>query len=337
MTKVARWQGAYGLKLAETVTFGGGGLDRAAHLRADPAAVTALRAQPDATCLLIWRGKPLFDGEQDRLVLLPTDHPVIAAEVGHADTLVFLGLGQGNAPLFAADFSTWEPEFLDPEALGLFLDPTEQHHPDLPEHHAFAELRRIMTRLTPLDAEIAATAKAIIGWHETHQFCSRCGHKSDVAQAGWQRTCPACKAHHFPRTDPVVIMLITHGSSALMGRSPGWPEGMYSLLAGFVEPGETLEAAVRREVFEETAVRVGAVQYLASQPWPFPASLMFGCAGIALSRDIKVDPQEIEDAIWVSKDEMLTAFSGQHPVLKPARKGAIAHFLIRNWLADRLD
>ncbi len=134
-----------------------------------------------------------------------------------------------------------------------------------------------------------------------------------------------------------MIMLITHGSSVLMGRSPGWPEGMYSLLAGFVEPGETLEAAVRREVFEETGVTVGQVGYLASQPWPFPASLMFGCSGEATSTDITIDPNEIEDAIWVSRDEMMTAFAGNHPVLKPARKGAIAHFLIRNWLADRLE
>ena len=106
--------------------------------------------------------------------------------------------------------------------------------------------------------------------------------QSVVSNAGWQRDCPSCHAHHFPRTDPVVIMLITSGDSVLMGRSPGWPEGMYSLLAGFVEPGETLEAAVRREVFEESGVRVGEVSYLSSQPWPFPASLMFGCAGVAL-------------------------------------------------------
>ena len=114
-------------------------------------------------------------------------------------------------------------------------------------------------------------------------------------------------------------MLITHGDSVLMGRSPGWPEGMYSLLAGFVEPGETLEAAVRREVLEETGVRVGPVSYLSSQPWAFPMSLMFGCAGEALSREITIDPEEIEDALWISRQEMMTVFAGEHPVLKPAR------------------
>ncbi|MCL4122592.1 UNVERIFIED_CONTAM: hypothetical protein GTU68_040132 [Idotea baltica] len=179
-----------------------------------------------------------------------------------------------------------------------------------------------MTRLERRDAELAATAKAIIGWHDSHRFCAKCGAPSEVTDAGWQRVCPTCKAHHFPRTDPVVIMLITHGNSVLMGRSPGWPEGMYSLLAGFVEPGETLEAAVRREVFEEAGIEVGEVSYLASQPWPFPASLMFGCAGVALGRDIRYDPVEIEDAIWVTRDDMMTAFAGEHPVeTGPPRRG----------------
>ena len=160
---------------------------------------------------------------------------------------------------------------------------------------------------------------------------------SNIEQAGWQRKCPDCGAGHFPRTDPVVIMLITHGNSVLVGRSPGWPEGMFSLLAGFVEPGETLEAGVRREVFEEVGVEVGAVSYLASQPWPFPASLMFGCAGEALTTELNIDPVEIEDAMWVSKEDMMLAFAGDHPNILPARKGAIARFLLENWLADRLD
>jgi NAD+ diphosphatase len=184
---------------------------------------------------------------------------------------------------------------------------------------------------------LAATAKALINWHEIHGFCANCGAKSAVSHAGWQRTCPDCGRHHFPRTDPVVIMLITHGTSVLMGRSPGWPEGMYSLLAGFLEPGETLEAAVRREVMEEAGVPVGPVSYLASQPWPFPASLMIGCAGEALSRDLTIDPIEIEDALWVTRDEMMQVFAGEHPVLKPSRRGSIAHYLLQNWLADTLD
>jgi NAD+ diphosphatase len=132
-------------------------------------------------------------------------------------------------------------------------------------------------------------------------------------------------------------MLITHGNNVLVGRSHAWPEGMYSLLAGFVEPGETLEAAVRREVLEESGILVGAVNYLASQPWPFPASLMFGCLGTAMNKDITIDPKEIEDALWVSREDMLDVFEGVHPKIKPARKGAIAHFLLENWLSDCLN
>jgi NAD+ diphosphatase len=180
-------------------------------------------------------------------------------------------------------------------------------------------------------------AKAVLSWHEIHGFCARCGAKSVISQAGWQRDCPSCSAHHFPRTDPVVIMLILHGNSVLMGRSPGWPEGMYSLLAGFVEAGETIEGAVRRETFEESGIKVGEVSYLSSQPWPFPSSLMFGCMGVALTSEITVDPDELEDAVWVTREDMALSLIVDNPAMKPARKGSIARFLIENWLADTLD
>ncbi|WP_223423645.1 NAD(+) diphosphatase [Tateyamaria pelophila] len=322
------------MRHAESVTFGGSGLDRAAEVRGDPCALEAARRDPDARTILLWRGKVLIVRTRPAHVLqVPLGHPVLT----EVDTRsIFLGREDG-APRFAHDLSAWEPEDLDEGLLGGFLDPTEQHHPAFDQIEVFVELRRIMTWLTPRDAELAATAKAIFGWHQSHRFCSKCGAASEVTQGGWQSTCPACGAHHFPRTDPVVIMLITHGNSVLMGRSPGWPEGMYSLLAGFVEPGETLEAAVRREVFEEAGVTVGAVDYLASQPWPFPASLMFGCRGQATSKEIIIDPTEIEDAMWVTREDMMTIFAGDHPTVLPARKGAIAHFLIENWLADTLD
>ena len=142
---------------------------------------------------------------------------------------------------------------------------------------------------------------------------------------------------HFPRTDPVVIMLILSGNSVLLGRSPAWPQGMYSLLAGFMEPGESIEAAVRREVLEEAGVPVGQVDYLSSQPWPFPSSLMIGCRGTALSRDIRRDPVELEDARWVGREAVLAAMNGQDPDLRPARQGSIARFLLERWLADSLD
>ncbi|WP_282120271.1 NAD(+) diphosphatase [Ruegeria atlantica] len=326
------------MKNAEYVTFGSSGLDRAAHIRGDADAVARARTHPDAKCLLLWRGKVLVQGEAlDRLGLIAMSHKLVEnGPGGSVEQPVFLGLSD-DAPVFATDISGWTADGLDVSGVGGFIDKSEQQHPDLPHGNVFAELRRIMTRLSTRDAELAASAKAVTAWHETHRFCARCGAASELAQAGWQRSCPSCGGQHFPRTDPVVIMLITQGDSVLMGRSPGWPEGMYSLLAGFVEPGETLEAAVRREVMEEAGVPVGEVRYLSSQPWPFPASLMFGCAGEALSRDITIDPVEIEDAMWVTKSEMMQAFAGEHPVLLPARKGAIAHFLLQNWLADTLD
>lgn len=322
------------MKNAEQVTFGGSGLDRAGEVRGNPQALKAAMADPDARAVVFWRGKPLMSTERPAgLIRLAMDH---AALRDAAEAPILLGREEG-APVFAVDLSAWSPSGVDESSLGGFLDPSEQRHPALPDWMVFAELRRVMTWLSPRDAELAASGKAVFGWHGIHRFCARCGEETQPAQGGWQRNCPSCKASHFPRTDPVVIMLITHEDSVLVGRSPGWPTGMYSLLAGFVEPGETLEAAVRREVFEEAGVRVGEVGYLASQPWPFPASLMFGCWGHATSTEITIDPAEIEDARWITREEMAVISQGHHPAILPARKGAIAHFLIERWLSDTLD
>lgn len=317
------------MRIAETVTFGGSGLDRAAGLRKDAAALEGLLR--GGAVLPIWRGKPLME-EGCALGWVPADSPVLAG----AGPAVFLGLDEGVAR-FACDISHWSPEAGAAGVENGFLDTSEQRHPALEGRFSFLELRGVMTVLTPREAELAATAKAVLHWHRSHGFCAGCGAATVMEAGGWQRACPACGAQHFPRTDPVVIMLVTRGNRVLVGRNANWPEGMYSLLAGFVEPGETLEAAVRREVFEEAGVRVGAVRYLASQPWPFPASLMFGCAGEALDDEIRLDPEELEDALWVTREEMVAALAGRHPRIRPARRGAIAHFLIANWLADRLD
>lgn len=317
------------MRHAEDVTFGGSELDRAAQLRGDPDRMAALLAE--GWVVPIWRGKPLIDSGA-ALGWLRHDSPVLAG----AGPPVFLGLDDGQAR-FSQDTSHWSPEA---GAAGIdagFLDLSLQAHPALPVQFAFQDLRNVMAVLNRRDAELAASAKALAQWHRSHGFCATCGERSEVSNAGWQRTCKSCGAHHFPRTDPVVIMLVERGNRLLLGRSPGWPEGMYSLLAGFVEPGETLEAAVRREVAEETGVRVQEVRYLASQPWPFPASLMIGCHARAISDDITVDPVELEDACWVSREDMVQVLSGLHPTIRAGRKGAIAHFLISNWLADRLD
>jgi len=314
---------------AETVTFGGSGLDRAAELRGDPSVLAQARE-----AILLWRGKPLVEGPGlDRLVRLPVDHPIFSEATPEA---LLLGREEDGGLIVARELVNWMPEDVDLSQLNSFVDKTEQNHPLLPDTQVFAELRRVMTLLDARDAELAATAKAVMHWHDSHRFCARCGAQSEQAQAGWQRSCASCGAQHFPRTDPVVIMLITRGNSVLLGRSPGWPEGMYSLLAGFIEPGETIEAAVRREVMEEAGIKVGAVDYLASQPWAFPASLMLGCRGEGLSEEIAIDPAEIETAMWVSREAVMQAFAGAHPRILPARNGAIAHLLLRNCMQDQI-
>jgi NAD+ diphosphatase len=326
------------MQRAQSVVFGGSGLDRAAHLRGRTEELRAALAA-GSPVLPVWRGKPLISGIPGEgpvsLAFRTMAHPILAET---AEGPVLLGRNADGTLIFAADVSGWVPDDVDEAQVGAFIDRSVQTHPSEAESGAgFAELRGIMAALSPRDAELAATARGLLQWHATHGHCARCGAASVPDQAGWQRRCPSCGAGHFPRTDPVVIMLITHGDTVLVGRSPGWPERMYSLLAGFVEPGETVEDAVRREVAEESGVRVGAVRYLASQPWPFPASLMLGCHGIAETVDITVDPDELDDARWVTRSEMLEVFMGRHPAIAGARQGAIAHFLLQAWLADTLD
>jgi NAD+ diphosphatase len=319
---------------AEQVLFAGGGIERAAHLRGDAEALARLAAAPEARALPLWRGKALFaeaDAASGSLALgwLPLDHPFLAH---HGGERVFLGLA-GGAARFATDVSGWEAPDVDAAAARHFAD-TSLNRPAGLDGRVFADMRAHLGALAPGEAGVAATAKGILGWHATHRFCARCGAPSEVAEAGWRRACAACGGQHFPRTDPVVIMLVTRGHSVLIGRQAGWPEGMFSLLAGFVEPGETIEAAVRRETAEEAGITVGRVTYLASQPWPFPSSLMIGCHGEALDADIRMDATELEAARWATREEMLAGLAGLDPALRPARRGAIARFLIERWLAD---
>ena len=165
-----------------------------------------------------------------------------------------------------------------------------------------------------------------------HRFCANCGARTVVAHAGFRRDCPACETQHFPRTDPVVIMLVTRGTSACSAGRPGFRPRTYSCLAGFLEPGETVEDAVRRETFEEAGIRVGAVRYLASQPWPFPSSLMIGCEGEAESDEIVIDKTELEDVRWFSRDDVRQMLDGTHAEFAAPSPIAIAHHLLREWM-----
>ncbi|MFD2173481.1 NAD(+) diphosphatase [Rhodobacter lacus] len=292
------------------------GMERAAHLRADAAAQARMRAEPRARAIGFLGGLALLaapDAAPDPVLgaglwaLALTDPCCDGAEP------IFLGLCDG-VPVFALD--------LPPEAAQR-----------VPPGAELVDLRGALMRLDARSGEVAATGRALIAWHGTHRFCSACGAPSEGAQAGWQRVCPACGASHFPRMDPVVIMRITQEDHVLLARSPGWPEGMFSCPAGFMEPGETPEAAVRREVAEETGVRVGAVRFLAAQPWPFPASLMLGCAGTALSTDLTLDPVEIEAALWVPRARLIRIFAGEDVEIRAARPGTVARWMLSDWLS----
>jgi NAD+ diphosphatase len=211
----------------------------------------------------------------------------------------------------------------DPQGVSWFAvaaDPSDSLKP----------LRNVMIEgvLPPEQLSILAQARSIVHWHQSHGFCAKCGAASVMQDAGYRRHCVACGTDHFPRTDPVVIMAVCHGNKTLLGRQKAWPENMYSTLAGFMEPGETIEAAVRREVFEEVGVKVGRVDYVASQPWPFPSSLMIGMIGEAENLDLKIDESEIETARWFEADELRTMLNRTHPQgLHASRPDAIAWHL----------
>lgn len=317
------------------LAFRGPGAERHAELRDDPAAIAQERDDPACRVIAFWRGKPLLSA--DGAGWLARGHPLLETDGPE----VYLGRSAARAqPLFARDISVWEPPsgsggpVSGGPVTGAF-DTAAQAHPKAPAGWSFGELRGAMAWLGVEDAADLATARSLFSWHGSHRFCAACGAESRAVRAGWQRQCPACGASHFPRTDPVVIMRIVRGNRLLLGRSPGWPEGMYSLLAGFMEPGEAIEAAVRREVAEETGIRVGPVRFVASQPWPYPSSLMLGCEGIAESDEITLDPTELEAACWITREELVDVFAGTHPEVRTPRRGAIAGSLMFDWLADR--
>lgn len=286
------------------IAFAGSPLDRADHVRADPARLEALRAN-GARLLRLDGLVPLLD-DRDRLQWDPLPGP--AAET------VFLGLVDGEA-LFAAV----------PES------------GDLAPAYASREVGPLLGRMTPEDLATYGGARSLVDWHARHRFCARCGAATRLAKGGWQRDCTACDAQHFPRVDPVAIMLVEHRDKLLLGRQARFPPHSYSALAGFVEPGESIEDAVRREVFEEAGVRVGEVRYVSSQPWPFPSQLMIGCLGLAEGTALDIDLTELEDARWFARAEVAEALElgRDSPGLVAPPEQAIAHHLLRWWLENR--
>jgi NAD+ diphosphatase len=285
--------------------YDGLGLDRVAHRRRDSDWLTRARADG--------RSRVVFLCNLQFAVLGPDDTPLLhapcLAELGQAlpPESVFLGERDGAA-WFALDLGDRPPD------VGRLV-----------------ELRAVALLLPADDAATLAYARALIHWHRGHRFCGCCGGPTKSAQGGHARHCPTCGHDTFPRTDPAVIVLVTHGERCLLGRSARFPPGMYSTLAGFVEPGESLEQTLRREVFEEVGVEIDDLAYRASQPWPFPQSLMLGFRAAARATTLSLDAEEIEDARWLSRDEL--ADPERRPVRLPNRD-SIARFLIEEWLAE---
>lgn len=289
--------------MALSIGFAAQTLDRADHIRRDNALLLQAQRDPQARIL-----------KRDGLVPVLHGDALVWEPLGRGDEqrdLVFLGLLNGH-PRFVA--VPYEPD----------ADPAATH----------SRTWEAIALLSAEDQAILGGMRSLVNWHRITRFCARCGGKTLFAKGGWQRDCAACKTEHFPRVDPVVIMLVEHEGALLLGREARFSEGRYSALAGFLEPGETVEDAVAREVFEEVGVRLSGVRYIASQPWPFPGQLMIACIGTALSRDLVIDYHEVEDARWYSRDEVAEALKNgaESRSFIPPPAQAVAHMMLQWWL-----
>ena len=298
-----------------TNVYSGSPLDRAGKLRDDAHWIAAALESDQALFIPVWRARNLMKGVEEgrpEAVLLSRQGAEAVRMAG--GPWAFLGLWEGR-PVFSVDCSTSDdPLPLLPEGMG-----------------AFADLRAVAGLLPEGEASVLAHARGLMHWRVKHRFCGVCGGVCEPRSAGHAMACTACGAQHFPRTDPAVIMLVVRGDSCLLGHSHRFPNvAMYSTLAGFVEPGETFEEAVRREVMEETGVEVGEVFYHSSQPWPFPASIMIGFHAEGLSDAIEIDPEELRDARWFTREQIRN--HADHGFQLP-RADSIARRLIEDWLA----
>ena len=297
------------------IAFCGNPLDRAGEKRGAADWLSAQRSNGRTRVLPLWKLQPLILGPESDASGLGLIDGALASGLGAPDAVeVFLGL-DGETAYFARDISSLaEPLSAALASLGHFRD-----------------ARSAAAFLPPGEVAILGQAKALIDWHNRNGFCARCGSATAMADAGYRRVCSSCRCEHFPRTDPAVIMLVTAGDQCLLARNKRFAGGHYSTLAGFIEPGESIEEAVRREVFEEVGIQIGDVAYFASQPWPFPASLMIGCFGNAKTREIAVDGEEIVVAHWFDRETVKKLLAGKSDEIGLPRRDAIAHHLIRAW------
>ena len=296
-------------------TFAGNPLNRASERRIDAAWLTEKLEAPDSLGVALWNGKPLVENGKDGKPQISYLKADMAGELaGGPERLLFLGLWQDTA-VFAVDLEGGADPVDGPlEGLGRFED-----------------LRAISMDLPSTEAAIAATAKSMFEWRRRHRHCASCGEISEVADGGWKRICPSCKAEHFPRTDPVVIMLPVHGEKCLLGRQAAWPKGMFSALAGFLEPGESIEEACARELNEEAGLRATQVRYHSTQPWPYPSSLMIGLIAEVENEDAAPDQTELDEVRWFTRPEARELIKGSLPGARAPGAMAIAHQLIRAW------
>lgn len=292
-------------------------VDRAAHHRLDKDWLASAFAKDNALVMLMQNGAPMVQSNGG-LVWLGRQ----AGTLEHVQQRLFLGLDKQGAAIFALDIG---------ERFNIDASPIA----GLGE---FSEPRGAFSTLGALEANLASTARSLFLWHGAHGFCAKCGSASEVAEAGWKRVCPSCKAEHFPRTDPVAIMLAVKDGKCLLGRQAAWPPGFYSCLAGFVEPGETVEQAAARELHEEAGIIAAweTAEYLFAQPWPFPSSLMVGLILQASTEEITVDKNELEEARWFSRAEARQILNGTHPDLFAPPEMAVAHHILKAW-AERDD
>ena len=304
--------------IAFTNTFAGNPLDRASYRRSDEAWIAEQLANPQSLAIALWNGKPLIETAKEggvQIAYLAADMARILS--AGPERLLFMGLWK-ETPIFALDVEgDVDPADGPLEGLGRFED-----------------LRAIAVTLPGADAAMIATAKSMFEWRRKHRHCANCGAKTDVIEGGWKRVCPACTTQHFPRTDPVVIMLATKGERCLLGRQAAWPKGMYSALAGFLEPGESIEEACARELFEEAAVRATSVRYHSTQPWPYPSSLMIGLIAEIETDEAVADNIEIDEVRWFSRADAGALIRGELADAKAPPGMAIAHQLIKAWAEE---